>query len=105
VFSICRLLFLIFNYHFFGVLTVTQIIAQFIVGLKYDLMAMVALHTLFILLHFVGWSWFQKKGYQLFLKALFILTHIPILILELIDTAYFPYNLKRTTVGALAVGA
>ncbi len=103
--QLLRVIFLIYNWHWFSVLGFTGIVTQFVYAIRYDIAALLLANAVLIILHFIAFPLFYKKGYQRFLQVVFVISHLPVFILELIDTAYFPYNLKRTTVGALAVGA
>ncbi len=92
---VCRLIFLFFNQVFisFGIFALLK---AFLFGVIYDFSSLIYLNSVLILLHFLPKKWQIKKYYQQFLFFLFIIINGTGLILNLIDTAYFPFSGKRS---------
>jgi phosphoglycerol transferase MdoB-like AlkP superfamily enzyme len=66
-------------------------------GIRFDVVAVTAINALFILLVAFPVSFFYKKGFRVFLKWLFMVVNALAFVANLIDVAYFPYTLRRTT--------
>ena len=93
LFTLSRILFAIFN-----PVTLSGLnLLPFIYGIRYDLSALVFIHSIFILLHIYPTSSFFKKNYQTFLSLIFHIMNGVALLLNSIDTAWFPFTQKRTT--------
>jgi len=93
LFSICRVVFIIANPE-----TVHgNLVTNFLVGLRFDLAAIVMLHALFILLHVFPTKIFANRYFQSFSAFLFHLVNSIAILFNLIDTAWFPFSGKRTT--------
>ncbi|HEX8548393.1 MAG TPA: sulfatase-like hydrolase/transferase [Cytophagaceae bacterium] len=96
VFFLCRLTFFLFNYDEFAHFSGGAIMATFFYGLLFDFSAIVYLNSLFILLSLIPFDIRAKKSYQHALKGSFLLSNVIALLLNLIDTAYYPFSKKRT---------
>lgn len=94
IFSICRLLFLVFNFSFFND---HFTISSFYYGLRFDLVAISYLYSPFILLSILPFNFRIKPFYQTILKCFFYIATVISLIFNLIDLAYYQFALKRTT--------
>jgi len=66
-------------------------------GLRFDVVAVTALNGLFIFLVALPVSFMHHRAFRVFLKALYMLTGSIALLGNLVDTAYFPYTLRRST--------
>lgn len=97
VYSIFRLLFFLFNYHSFTQSTVTEILFAFVVGLKFDLSAIVYINSLFILLHLIPLGLRYKKWYDKLLKWIYFITNFTVLFFGLVDLRWFSFVDKRMT--------
>lgn len=97
VYEVCRLLFYLFNQHHFQELGIGELLYIFVVSVKFDLSVLVLLNSLFILLWLLPLPFRYKKGYQLFLKWLFIIPNSIGILANCVDLVYFPFTLKRTT--------
>lgn len=95
LYSICRLLFLLFNPSFFQ-FGFSQLSHAFYVGLLFDFSAIVYTNSLLILLHVIPIKGRANVYYQAFLNWLFIVVNSIAFLLNLIDTAYFKFSGKRS---------
>jgi len=103
LYSVCRLLFLAFNYAAFQNLTGREIFATFAIGLRFDISAICLTNSVFITCSVLPHPWQQIRWYQRFLKLLFLATNIPFLILNVIDLEYSKFVGQRLTLSVLDV--
>lgn len=97
VYSLFRLLFLLFNYHSFSSNSFGSILVSFVAGLRFDISAIFYVNSLFILLHLLPFDFRYKKGYQLLLKWIFFVTNFVALLSGLVDLKWFSFVDKRMT--------
>lgn len=93
VYTIARLLFLVFNYSYFSDLSPLL----FFYALRFDLCAITFLFFPFILLSVIPFHLKSGRLYQKLLSFFFHLSNILSLTLNCIDIEYFKFTLKRTT--------
>lgn len=96
-YSLSRFLFLIFNFSVLGSIAFAEIISVFFFSLRFDAAAIAITNSLFIVLSLLPFKNFLSKGYQKFLKSIFLLVNIPCLFFNLLDVGYYRFQLKRTT--------
>lgn len=70
-------------------------------GLRFDMVAATALNGLFIFLAALPVSFFHLRGFRLTMKTIFMLANAIGLLGNFVDTAYFPYTLRRSTPDAI----
>ena len=93
IFSLCRILFYLFNYnHFSGVP-----ISLFFYGVRFDIVAISFLFSPLVILQLIPFSFRNYKWYDKILAISFYVPNTIVIILNLIDVAYFDFSLKRTT--------
>lgn len=92
-----RLLFFLFNYDSFNHNSFSQILLAFVVGLRFDVSAVIYINSLFILLHLVPFNFRYLKGYQVSIKWIFFLTNFAALFFALIDLRWFSFVEKRSS--------
>ena len=66
-------------------------------GLLFDTSAIIYTNALYILLMLLPWHKKERRGYQLFCKWLFMIVNGLALAINLADSVYFRYTLRRTT--------
>ncbi|MGJ1263750.1 LTA synthase family protein [Sphingobacterium spiritivorum] len=66
-------------------------------GVKFDVAALLYLNILYILLYIIPVSFKYNSTYQRIAKWIFVITNSIGIALNLIDYAYYPFTLKRTT--------
>ncbi|MBL4592788.1 MAG: LTA synthase family protein [Flavobacteriales bacterium] len=93
IFSLCRILFYIFNVHHFTDVSFDL----FLYGLQFDLVAISFLFAPLVLLHLIPFPFRSFKKYSLILSLFFYLPNSLAILLNLLDVAYFDFTIKRTT--------
>lgn len=93
IFTLCRLLFFVFNFSYFN--DVSPIL--FINALRFDMSAISFAFLPFIILSIIPFHFKSNNLYQKLLKILFHLSNTAVLTLNCIDIEYFKFTLKRTT--------
>lgn len=88
IFSLCRLLFYLFNYSYFSGLTLSILWG----GLRFDWMTITLLYAPFLLAHLIDYG-----GKSRVLKFLFHLSNTLAIVLNCLDLEYFKFTFKRTT--------
>ncbi len=98
LFFVARLFFYLFNIGLFDRVSFWELVRIFIVGIRFDLSALLYFNILFILpqLAPLG-NVLMKKGFQLFLKILFVSVNMLLLIVNMSDSVYFHFVQKRST--------
>ncbi len=97
IYTICRILFIVFNNQLFPVHTFKDFTLILIYGLKFDLSVIFATNSLFIAASLMPSTIFYKKKYQTFLAISYIPVNIIAIITNLSDIIYVRFTLKRTT--------
>ena len=93
LFSLCRILFYIFNsYHFSDVS-----LSLFFYGIRFDIVAISFLFSPLIVLHLIPFSFRNFNWYNKVLTISFYTANTLAISLNLLDVAYFDFTLKRTT--------
>jgi len=104
-YSFCRILFYLFNPASFPKVTFASFLTIMKGGLMFDVSALLYLNAVYILLFLLPLRFKFEKGYQVFLKWLFIVTNSFGLAFNLIDMIYYRYILKRTTASVFDIAA
>ena len=97
VLSCARILFLFLNKSSFTGINGTDIAASLFYGLRFDIITATIINALFIFLLVLPVSFMQLNQFRSVLKVIFIITNITALALNMVDMAYFPYTLRRST--------
>ena len=93
VFTLCRILFYIYNSSHFNDVP----FSLFFYGLRFDLIAISFLFSPLIILHLLPFTFRNLKWYNNLLAISFYVANTIAIALNLIDVAYFDFTLKRTT--------
>lgn len=101
LFMVCRWVFYLFNIDFFPGMTLSRFMRISAGGVRFDLTAVLYLNALFVLLMIVPLKTRFKGWYQRALKYLFVLTNTLGLAVNVADTIYYRYTLKRTTLSVM----
>lgn len=99
LFSLQRLLFFLFNRHFFEDVSVSHLATLMRSGLQFDLTATLYTNALFLLMMIIPFPFKYGKRYQQVAKWIFFLTNGLIFAANIIDFVYFRYTLRRTDFG------
>ncbi|UCG28107.1 MAG: sulfatase-like hydrolase/transferase [Bacteroidales bacterium] len=97
LFTITRFVFWILNFGHFDSLRVTEIFYLFIVGIRFDIAAILGFNILFIILHLIPGKINLYREYQILLMILFIVVNSLILGSNLVDCEYYKFTNRRTT--------
>ncbi len=97
VLSFARILFFLLNKNSFTGINGLDIAASLFYGLRFDIITATVVNALFIFLIAFPISFFQSKKFRAILKIIFISTNLTALALNMVDMAYFPYTLRRST--------
>ena len=101
LYAVCRVSFYLYNIDFFPGMTWPRFGKIMLGGLRFDLSAILYLNSLFLLLLVIPFTFRFKPGYQKALKYLFLIINSLGLAVNLADTVYYPYTLRRTTLSVL----
>ncbi len=96
-YSLCRLGFYLTNQSLFNHLNSNDLLFIFLGGIKFDIVAILYINSLYILLQAIPFPFKYQNGYQKFCKWLFILSNSVGFLANFSDFAYYKYTLKRTT--------
>lgn len=104
-YSLCRILFFLFNTASFPKVTFLSFLTILKGGLMFDTSALLYLNAAYILLFILPFQFKYSNWYQKFLKWFFMVTNGVGIAFNLIDIVYFRYILKRTTASMFDVAA
>ncbi|TCC92138.1 alkaline phosphatase family protein [Pedobacter frigiditerrae] len=93
----CRLGFYFTNLSLFKHIAFTDLLYILLGGIKFDIVALLYINSLYIVLQAIPFPFRYRTGYQRFCKWLFIITNSIGFFANFIDFAYYKYTLKRTT--------
>lgn len=96
-YTLCRLLFLIFNLSYFHSLSTSEIFYSFFIGVRYDITAIVITNTPIILIHLFPENIFKINFVQSLTKFIFIFINAFMFLLNAIDFGLFRFTAKRAT--------
>ncbi len=96
LFTICRLAFLILNWETFTPMKGSQLFNAFFFGIRFDYAILFYLNLLWIVFMLMPGIIYNKKWYQVILKALFLITNSLLLMLNIADISYFKFINARS---------
>ena len=96
-FSLCRILFYLFNIGIFPDMTISHFLGLMRGGLKFDLAAMLYTNALFILGNAIPLLVRHRRSYQRVMKYIFALCNGAALAVNCIDMAYYRFTMRRTS--------
>ncbi len=105
LFQVCRFLFFLFNYSIFSTLTFTSFFKIVVIGTRFDISAIIALNSLFILLSILPISVLYTIRYQKILKIIFFSVNFLLLLSNCVDFEYFKFILKRSSIDLLTLAS
>lgn len=98
-YMVCRLEFLLENWGIFRPLLTWALVWDiFRGGLLFDASAIAYTNSLYIMLVLLPFHWKERPAFGWVLKWLFVIVNAVAVIVNLMDSVYFPYNKQRTTV-------
>ena len=96
-YSICRVLFYLFNTSRFPGMTIKNFLDISYGGLEFDLSAVLYSNILFILLLIIPHPWRYQKTYKIVIKYIFLIINSIAIATNIIDFIYYRFTLRRTT--------
>ncbi|MDP4281951.1 MAG: sulfatase-like hydrolase/transferase [Bacteroidota bacterium] len=97
LFFLSRLLFYLFNLHYFSDLSFAQLLRILFVGIRFDIAAVFILNVPFILMNSLPFRFRYNKTYQGITRGYFYTANTIGLLANFIDIIYFRFTLKRMT--------
>ena len=97
LFTLCRAFFILFNYHILEPISSAQMFKIFIGGLMFDNTAILYSNILYLFLSFLPAPFVKFTGYQRILKYLYVIVNFILVSINLFDTIYFRFSLRRTS--------
>ena len=97
VYAILRLGFYGFNIAQFPQVSFNELMFMMFGGIKFDIVALLYINVLYILLEAIPISFKYNQAYRKVTKWIFVVTNSIGIALNLVDFAYYPFTLKRTT--------
>jgi hypothetical protein len=104
-YSVCRILFYLFNTTSFPKVTFISFLTIMKGGLMFDISALLYLNAVYMLLFLLPLKFTFSNWYQRGLKILFMVVNGVGIAFNLIDIIYYRYILKRTTASMFDVAA
>lgn len=92
-----RILFYLINLGYFSSLSFTEAFRIFMIGLRFDLSALLIFNAPFILMNVIPFKFRYRRGYQIVANIFYYTFNIIALMGNFIDSIYFRFTLKRTT--------
>lgn len=102
LYSLCRMGFYVANLTTFSHLHFTELALIFYGGIRFDLVAILYLNSLYLVLQLLPFPFKYRQTYQQYVKWLFISTNSLGFLANFIDFAYYRYTLKHTTASVFA---
>lgn len=103
LYTICRILFIVFNFHHFPDLSTTIFVKAMLYGVLFDISAIAYSNVPIILLSILPFSFCYQRWYQNLLGILFLAVNIFCLGLNVLDMGYYQYIFRRTTADVVGV--
>ncbi len=103
VFSISRVLFYLFNSHYFYFDSAWQFLQVLVYGLRFDISVIIYINLPFIFFHILPNPFREKAWYQAGLKFLFYSINFVALAYQFSDFEYFKYERKRLTADIFSI--
>ncbi len=97
LFSICRILFYVFNSALFPDMTFARLMRIMWGGLRFDLSGLLYVNLLFIFITILPFPFTSHRATQNVLRYIYVITNGLALGMNLADIAYFPFTSRRTT--------
>lgn len=97
LYTICRALFIIFNYSILEPVTAGQLFRIFKGGLMFDTSAILYTNVLYLFLSFLPLPFVKSRIMQGILRWLYIIVNFLCIAMNLADTIYFKFSFRRTS--------
>ncbi len=97
LFSMCRMIFYLFNFGMFPGMTLGHFLYLMYGGLKFDLTATIYTNVFFITGNLLPFQFRLRRGYQTAMKWIFGISNGVALAFNCVDIIYYRFTLRRTT--------
>lgn len=97
IYMLCRLVFILFNYALLEPVSVSQFFRILGGGLMFDTSAIMYTNILYLFLSFLPLPAIKSDSVQKFLKGLYVTINFTAAAINLADTVYFRFTLRRTS--------
>lgn len=97
IYALLRLGFYWINISLFPHVNAGKLFVIFAGGVRFDIVALLYLNILYIVMQTIPWPFKYNRIYQQIAKWIFVVTNSIGIALNLVDFAYYPFTLKRTT--------
>jgi phosphoglycerol transferase MdoB-like AlkP superfamily enzyme len=97
LFFLSRIFFYLFNFQYFSGLGLVGLMKIFIIGLRFDISAIIIINSPFIIFNSLPFRFRFNKLYQGFVNVFFYIINTIGLMANFVDLIYFRFTLKRTT--------
>lgn len=97
IYSLCRLVFLIYNFDLLQPMQWADVWNIFRGGLMFDTTAILYTNILYLVLAFLPAPFVFTKGYQRALRILYVAVNFICAAINLGDTVYFPFSMRRVS--------
>ena len=97
IFSICRILFYLFNKELFGTIPFGELLTIMKGGLMFDISALLFTNILYIALLIIPFKFRGARIYQKITRWIFLITNSVAIAANCIDIIYYRFTLRRTT--------
>ncbi len=98
IYQVCRLFYLLYNIDYFSTLNIYSYLKIVFGSIKFDLSAILYTNSLLIFLSLFPLNIFYNNYFIKFKKYIFILFNFCAIILNVIDTLYYPFSKNRFTI-------
>lgn len=99
IYTITRLLFYLLNQSLFADMSTGYLLSLMWHGLRFDATAIAYTNSLVILMHIIPFRFRYNRAYQKVLGIIFYVVNTIGIILNMVDTVYYRFTMKRTTTG------
>ncbi len=96
LYTFCRVLFFVFNQQSFESAALPTLLVAFLYGIRFDLSIVFSSNLPFIVLSIIPLSFTASISWNKFLKILFFVVNIPLLLMNMADVEYYKFTSKRT---------
>lgn len=97
IYTILKIVFIVYNYDYYQSIEVGHYLELFKGALRFDTSAIFYSNLLYIVLILLPCHFQENKAYSSILKWIYILPNSLAIVMNLMDTVYFPYSKQRTT--------
>lgn len=105
LFTLCRVLFAVFNFKLLSGASWSTWLWAFLFGVRFDVSILFLVNALWIVLSVLPFQWQKHRAWQRFLGLLFLVCNLPLLLLNLIDIELYAITGRRLNVDFFREGS